>query len=54
MIQQVLFQNSSPNISEIGHFFYNFALPVKPGFTGNIGKPAYRFLPTFTGKNSKP
>ena len=49
MIQQVLFQNLSPKISEIGNVFYNFALPVKPGFTGNIGKPVlpvfYQFLP---------
>ena len=45
MIQQVLFQNFSPKIGEIGIFFYNFSLPVKPGFTGYIGKPV---LPVFT------
>ena len=45
MILQVLFQNFSPKIGEIGIFFYNFSLPVKPGFTGNIGKPV---LPVFT------
>ena len=45
MIQQVLFQNFSPKIGEIGIFIYNLSLPVKPGFTGNIGKPV---LPVFT------
>ena len=50
MIQQVLFQNSSPNISEIGHFFYNFALPVKPGFTRGVRTGGKSTWPSKTQK----